>query len=487
MAVVTDLSPQASGIELLELLERREVSAVELTDLHLDRIGGDVGTSVNAVIATDADRSRAEAAEIDARRAAGDGVGPLGGLPITVKDSFDVAGFRTTHGRLSDSRIAAVDAPVVRRLRDAGAIVLGKTNVPVYLADFQAANDAFGRTTNPWDFGRSPGGSSGGSGAAVAAGLSALDLGSDLSGSLRVPVSWCGLFGHRPSNRLVSKLGHMPWPDGGSLEPSISVVGPLVRSAADLQPIMDAIIGLEGEEATALRIELPPARVESLEGCRVGLWLDDPVCVIDSETRSAIRGFADRLVGAGAKVEDLPEPPSVGGEALELFLRLCAGEIAHGLDDESWAFNRELAASDSSSPSAVQARRYQQLLKDALDDFEEVRSTMARWRAVFESYDIVLCPATPRAAIRHSDEPRDTRTTTIDDQVVESDVIFHWSCISSIGKLPATVVPVGLGGRSGLPIGAQLLGPFLEDRTPIRVAALAEADGLIGYQAPPGF
>jgi amidase len=321
----------------------------------------------------------------------------------------------------------------------------------------------------------------------VAAGLGVLDLGSDLSGSLRVPASWCGLFGHRPSNGLVSKLGHMPWPQGGRLEPMVSVVGPLVRSAADLGRVMDVIVGLEGDEATAFRIELPPTRVGSLDGCRVGVWIDDPACRIDTETRHAIRAFADALSDSGAMVEELAGPPSVGGDALELFLRLCAGEIAHGLDDEAWAFARSRAASDSTSPSAAQARRYHQPLREALDDFEEQRATMARWRKVFESTDVVLCPATPRVATPHSDEPRDTRTTTIDDEIVESDVIFEWSCLSSIGKLPATVVPVGLGARSGLPVGAQLLGPFLEDRTPIRVAELAEAEGLIEFVAPPGF
>jgi len=481
MTAVASSLAALDGTRMLADLEAGAITAAELLEAHLTLLDGS-GAELNAVVDTDREGARAAAQAVDAQRAAGETLGPLAGLPVTIKDAFDAKGMRTSHGRLSDARQATVDAPLVRRLREAGAIVVGKTNVPVYLADHQSVNADFGRTRNPFDPGRSPGGSSGGSGAAVAAGLAVADFGSDLAGSLRVPAAWCGLFGHRPSNGIVSKLGHMPWPEGGLLEPMVSAVGPMTRSAADTARFLDAIAGAEGLDSCAWRLELPPPRVESLAGTRVAVWLDDPACPVDSETRTAIRAFADALDHTGAHVEELTDPPVRGQEALDLFVRLQAGEVVHGLDDEAYARSVSLAR------ESAMARGHLQSLRDALRDFEAQRAIAVRWAEIHERYDVVLCPAAPCAAPPHSDIPADIRTLNLDGaEVPAAEAVGAWSRISSLGRGPATVVPLGAGHTSGLPVGAQLLGRYLDDRTPLKVAELAEQAGLIGFTAPKGW
>lgn len=479
MTASTDLLSRPAT-ELLDLLGRGELSAVELVDASLDRLAG-VGAAVHAVVDTDPERAQAAARRTDDRRAAGEPLGPLAGLPVTVKDAFDAAGLRTSHGRLLDARVADVDAPVVRRLRDAGAIVVGKTNVPVHLADYQSTNEDFGCTRNPHALDRSPGGSSGGAAAAVAAGLSVADLGSDLAGSLRVPASWCGLFGHRPSNGVVSKLGHMPWPQGGRLEPMISAVGPLTRSAADASLVLDALVGVEGPDARAWRIELPPARIRSLRGTRVAVWTEDPVALVDDETRSAIRRFADELADAGAHVEELAVPPVAGRDALDLFLRLQMGEVSHGLDGPAW----QAALASATEPGAAPARGQTQRLRDALADLERQLAVTEAWDGVHDRVDVVLCPATPTAAPVLSDVPIGDRGLEVDGATVSyGEQVPAWSLLSSLGRGPATVIPLGPGAASGLPIGAQLLGAYLDDRTPLAFARLAEAAGLLRFHPP---
>ncbi|KAA9166124.1 amidase [Amycolatopsis acidicola] len=485
MTAVAASLAAADGTRMLAELASGALTAVELLERHLALLDGP-GAALGAVVDTDREGARAAAVAVDAARDAGRPLGPLAGLPVTIKDAFDAKGMRTSHGRLSDAHQATEDAPLVRRLREAGAIVVGKTNVPVYLADHQSTNDDFGHTRNPFDPARSPGGSSGGAAAAVAAGLAVGDFGSDLSGSLRVPAAWCGLFGHRPSNGIVSKLGHLPWPRGGLLEPRVSAVGPMTRSAADSARFLDVLAGAEGLDAYAWRLELPPARVDALAGTRVAVWLDDAACPVDKETVAAIRAFADALAEAGADVEELTDPPVRGEEAIELFIRLQAGEVVHGLDDEACV--RSAALVDAPGRAGAMARGHLQSLRAALDDFEAQRQIAARWAEVHERYHVVLCPAAPCAAPPYSEVPAESRLLTLDGvEVPAADTVGAWSRISSVGGGPATVVPLGAGATSGLPIGAQLLGRYLDDRTPLRVAALAEEAGLIRFTAPKGW
>ncbi|PRY11104.1 amidase family protein [Kineococcus rhizosphaerae] len=453
------------GGELLAQLAAGEFSATDLVQAHLDRIAGP-GAVLNAFTLVDADGALTAAKEVDRARAAGEPLGPLAGLPISVKDSVDVAGLRSTHGRLSDAYVATVDAPAVRRLREAGCVVLGKTNLPVYLSGHESANETFGRTLNPWDLQRSSGGSSGGASAAVAGGLAVADLGSDLAGSLRMPAAWCGLSGHRPSNGVVSKLGNLPWPPGGLLEPQVSAIGPITRTAADAAAFFAAMAGPEGPEAVGWRLELPPARATALAGVRVGVWLDDEACPVDAETRSAITGLADALERAGAVVAEFTDPPVAGHADLELFCRLQAGEVVHGFDEERFAEHVAAAAAGSGFSRAVTATHRQ-----VLADWEAQRAAMARWARRFEDVDVVLAPAVPRTATRYGED-------------VDAAALVSWNRLTSIGKLPSTVLALGPGAESGLPVGVQVLGPYLEDHTPLTFAVLAEAAGLAGWKAP---
>jgi amidase len=477
---------QESATSLLSRLQRRELSAVELVETCCALIAQRDG-ELGALTDFDPEPAIAAARSVDSARGRTEELGPLAGLPLTIKSSIDAVGFRSTHGRLSDARMPVRDAPAVRRLRAAGGIVLGKTNVPIFLNDYQSSNPDFGVTRNPWDPTRTAGGSSGGSGAAVAAGFATADLGSDLAGSLRIPAAWCGLFGHKPSTGIVSKTGHLPWPDQGVLEPMISAVGPITRSAADLRLFFDQLVGVEGPAAVGWRIALPPPRVTGIRGIRIGVWLDDEACPADRETRDAISGFADRLASTGARVESLSKPPGSGEPGAELFRRLQASEVVHGFDDESWESNLAIADSEA-GPTGAFARRVTQSFRAGMAALEsQARITQAWADEVFTRFDVVLCPAVSRPATVLEELPLEQRRVAVDDAFIPGDDLFNWSRLANLPKLPGTVVPLGPGPASGLPVGAQLLGPYLEDLTPLQLAIDCEAAELIRYIPAPSW
>jgi amidase len=473
---VTDPDPVLlDATAQLELLAAGALSAAELLERHLarrDAVDGPLG----AIVDVDLDRARADAARVDADRAAGRPLGPLAGIPITVKDAFDVAGMRTSHGRLSDAHRATADAPAVARLRAAGAIPYGKTNVPVLLADYQTANADFGRTRNPWDAARTAGGSSGGSAVAVASGLSALDLGSDLAGSIRMPAAWNGVFGHRPSNGLVSKLGHLPWPTDGLLEPPVSVSGPLARSARDL----DLVVPLLAE-----RTGLPAPRIAALRGARIGVWTDAAVAPVEPEMRAALAALADALAHAGCTVVEIHDPPGADADGLALFARLEHAEIAFSLDDATWALAQ--AAREDDGPTGEWARLVTRSVRDATRDAADQRLLSRRWsEEVFSRVDVVIAPAVPGAAPLSDERPSAGRVLEIDGVVHRApEAVSAWSRLVGLGMLPATVVPLGPGAASALPLGAQLIGPFLGDRTTLGLAVLLEQAGLVRFDPAP--
>ena len=287
---------------LLRALAAREISAVELTRHTINRIEF-LDSRINAVVVRDFERAVAAAVEADKALAAGERR-PLLGLPMTVKEAFNVAGLPTTWGfpRGKDLR-PAEDAVIVARAKAAGAIILGKTNVPVALADWQSYNDIYGTTNNPWDVSRTPGGSSGGSAASLAAGFVPLELGSDIGGSLRAPAHFCGVFAHKPSQALVPSRGHTP--PGAPAVPvdiDLAVVGPMARSARDLELLLDVIAGPDEPIATAYRLALPPPRRNALKDFRVLVLDDHPLLPTAASVRGAVERLADRLVRTGAKV-----------------------------------------------------------------------------------------------------------------------------------------------------------------------------------------
>ena len=357
--------PFRSATELAAAVRAGEISSTELVDCYLGRIE-ELNPALGAVVTVDADRARREATAADRHLAGGAAAGPLHGLPVTVKDCLETAGLRTTCGAPElAGYVPEHDAEAVARLRRAGAIVIGKTNLPAWASDCQTYNELFGTTGNPWDAARTPGGSSGGAAAAVAAGLSALDLGSDLGGSLRIPAAWCGVYTLKPSFGIVPVRGHIPPPPGVLAEVDIGVVGPLARSAADLDLLLAVLAGPDQQEAAAWRLELPAAPARDAGQWRVAVWPDEPGWPLDRTVAGRLRAAADSLAAAGLSVTEAR--PVDLGESLDVAQRLIQGGIAGVLPEPAFAELAGRAAGldpGDQSPPARFARNITQSARD---------------------------------------------------------------------------------------------------------------------------
>jgi amidase len=440
-----------SGADLVHALRNREINSRELLEDYLNRID-ELNPALNAVVTLDVDAARAAATAADEATTRGHDVGVLHGLPITVKDAFETAGLRTTSGAPElAGYVPARDADAVARLRAAGAVVFGKTNLPVFAMDWQSANPVFGVTNNPWDLTRTPGGSSGGAAAAVSAGLTGLELGSDIRGSLRQPAHNCGVFALKPSFGLVPVRGHIPGPPGTLSAPDMAVAGPIGRSADDLDLALDVLAGPDEAAATAWRLRLPAPRGRSLRDYRIAVWLDDPVCPVDGAVLEVLTAAVEELRRAGAHIDDAMRPVDLA-EASEVFEALFA---ARGL-----ARRRELEPRGRAPPAAG-----------------------ARWQQYFTRFDVVLTPVSPVAAIHHDLAGSvDSRTITVNGMQRPYTDQSTWTGLAGAAYLPAVAAPVGLA-RDGLPVGMQVIAPYLEDRTAIDVARHLERL-LGGYRRP---
>ncbi|MQY18372.1 amidase [Nocardia macrotermitis] len=473
--------------ELVTALRAGEVTSSELTDEAIARIERD-DTAINAICVPTFERAREAAREADMARARGEDR-PLLGIPLTVKESYNIAGFPTTWGmpQFADFR-PADDAVQVARVEAAGAVILGKTNVPFMLGDIQSYNEIYGATSNPWDLTRTPGGSSGGSAAALASGFGALSIGSDIAGSLRVPAHFCGIYSHKPSFGLASVRGHVP-PPAPALpsDRDLAVVGPMARSARDLSLLLDVMAGPDPlTHGIAYRLELPHARHERLGDFRVLIIEDHPLIPTGNAVRAGVNRVADALVAAGARVErHSPLLPDLA-EAGVLYLQLLMSNLAAEFPEQAYDAMREHAAKLDPDGRGVDAERLRGAVFSHRDWMAaDARRTRHRqgWREVFGAFDAVVCPITPTPAFPH-DHDFDIRTRRIDidgsahpfgDQLV-------WPGVATMPGLPATAIPTGLSPE-GLPVGVQLIGPMFEDRTPLRLAELLEQE-IGGFQEP---
>lgn len=477
-----------TATETLAELAARRIGAEELLDHYVARRDALDG-AVNAVIATDVDGARRAAREVDARRAAGAALPPLAGLTMTIKDSFEVAGMTATCGipDLAQHRPAR-DADAVARLRAAGAVIYGKTNCPLGVSDHQSYNPLFGITRNPWDTARTPGGSSGGSAAALAAGFCALELGSDIGGSIRLPSHFCGVYGHKPSWGLVPGRGHIPPPPGVVAPPApLAVIGPLARSAADLELALSVLAGPTDDEAPAWSLQLPPPRHERLRDFRVALWLD--AYPVDGAYAAAIERFAQALAAEGVAVERLRQGPVDPAASWDTYLDLLFGVIGMGAPEAELAAYQ--AAAKGAPPDGYAARlaraTAQPLRQWALQSARQ-SALRRQWAVFFERYDLLLCPVAMTQAFAHQTEdghgpvPQIARTLQVDGAPRPYLENLMWPGLTTVAHLPATARP--LGERvGGLPAGVQIVGPCLHDHTPLRFAALC--DQAFGRSGPP--
>ena len=478
--------PFGSAVQLARAVRTGKVGAVELLQAYLERVDR-LNPAINAVVVDDRAAALKQARAADRALAKGVKVGPLHGVPITVKESFNLVGQPTTWGFPElKGNIATADAVVVQRLRAAGAVIFGKTNVPLSLADFQSYNEVYGTTNNPWDHTRGPGGSSGGSAAATAAGLSGLEYGSDIGGSIRNPAAYCGVYGHKPTFGIVPKRGQTI--DNSILtEGDISVVGPIARSAADLALALDVTAGPDVLLAPGWKLQLPKAPT-SLRGLRVAVWSDQPdIAPVDDEVRDRIEAAGDALRRAGAKVHYDVRPEFDPAEAHETYQRLLMALMAPPGD----AY-REMVARAAALDPADRGPYAQQLRWSTASYREFAIAANARehlrwaWRRFFDDFDVLLAPVTATAAFPHDQsQPMGLRTMTVNGSEVPYFGQLFWAGLAVASYLPATVAPVG-PTATGLPVGVQVIGAELADRTTIWVAGQI-GQLLGGFTPPPGY
>lgn len=459
----------------------KQVSSRELVLAAMERIDR-VDRDINAVVRTDLDAALAAAATADEAVREGRPLGPLHGVPITLKDSLQTKGLITTSGAPELAEfVPQIDADPVARYKAAGAIVLGKTNLPIWAGDVQSFNDVYGTTSNPFDLDRSPGGSSGGSAAALAAGLTPIEIGSDIGGSIRNPAGMCGVVGHKPSFGLCSARGQIPGMPGTLTQADIAVVGPMARNVDDVELGLDLLAGPDEWMAKAWRVELPPARTTDPTKLRVGAWLDDPDCRVSTEIVALLEGAASALEQMGAAVDTDARPDLTFAKSLRTFDELISAALAG-----SWSLAElEQMAGATDVEGGLGVVHAAQRHRSWLGSNERRLQLRARWHEFFANHDVMLMPVSPRAAIPHDHSmPMSKRTIEVDGQQRPYTDQMAWMGIVGVVYLPSTVVPVGQTS-DGLPVGIQVVGPYLEDRTCLAVARMLE-EALGGFVRPQG-
>ena len=472
----------ASALEAAEAIRKKHISSFELTQQTFARID-EYNPRLNAFTYQLGEEALARAKHADEVQASGKSLGSLHGVPVHVKESYGVAGHPCTWGipALKDSK-APSNSEVVARLLSAGAVLIGATNVPIGLGDCQSYNQIYGTTNNPWDVKRTPGGSSGGSAAALAAGLGYLSVGSDIGGSIRTPAHFCGVYGHKPSLDLVNMQGHLP--GGQHQDPGFSTLlavgGPLARSAEDLLAALRVLGGPADYSAKAWKWELPAARHESLREFRVGYALDDPYCTVTPETKAVLENTIQKLERAGATLKR-GWPAGVKIEELNQNYRFNLDAFIFSVEtpEQQEAERKEAAASGKVMPGLVSFADWQQ------QNFRRLRYR-AQWQSYFDEVDVFLSPVAFTTAFQHDHtEPHDKRKIATVHGPRDYDDMGRWIAHATLTGCPATIAPVGRG-EGGLPVGLQIMGPYWEDATPIIFAKLL-AQLLGGFVAPPGY
>jgi amidase len=458
----------ATAAEMAAAVRAKYISARELVEHTFQRIDA-INPTLNAIVGDLRQPALTRAAEADKALADGRVLGPLHGVPITIKESFAYRGTPNTWG-LPDlaHAISPRTAVAIERLESAGAIVVGKTNVPVMLADWQSSNPVYGTTNNPWDLSRTPGGSTGGGAAAVAAGIGALTMGTDLSGSLRVPAQFCGVYAHKPSLDLISMEGVQPGPWDGAPGPpmDLAVVGPMARDARDLALTLDVLGGPRDDDRKAWTWRMPAPRRTRLQDFRIGYIVEDPIAPIASDVRNVYGKLMSALRKTGATMQEGWPAGADVRAAAETYGFLLMSFVTADLTGKR--------------PSTYDHARW-------LRETMQRHAFRAVWTKYFESCDVFLLPASFTAAFPHDHtqpiEKRVVKTSDGPRPYVQNS--SYWISVASLSGLPSTVAPIGLTAEH-LPVGIQILAPMWEDATSIEFAALL-SDVTGGFVVPPVF
>ncbi|MDJ0878114.1 MAG: amidase [Halieaceae bacterium] len=475
------------AFELAADIKAGELSSLQVLEFFLERVAS-LNPALNAVVALDIERAKTRAAEADAAAQRGEDWGPLHGVPLTIKDALCTEGIVTVGG-IPECRdnVPASNAVAVQRYVDAGAIIFGKTNVPFMSSDLQSFNEVYGTTNNPWNVERTCGGSSGGAAAAVAAGLTPLELGSDIGGSIRTPSHFNGVFGHKPSFGIVSQRGHLPPGEKVISESDLSVVGPIGTNPEDLEQALDILVAPNPEDARAYSITLPPARTNDVAKLRVAVWSDDSFCPVDSEIRDAIETAANSLEAAGATV-DRNARPAVDPQTNQVnYAIMLMAAMGGGMPDAVYEMMKEMA--DGSDPAdlslpVLQARGIAASHREWTKQMEKREHIRRAWSAFFEDYDVLLCPCAFTTAFAHDHNPdMHARRLNINGEERPYLDVLGWAGLTLNALLPVTAVPVGTAS-DGMPIGVQVVADYLEDRTALAAAKMLQEHHR-GFQAPP--
>jgi amidase len=477
----------ATATELTQAIRDRRISSRELLEdllVRSERLNQDL----NAIVAFDIDRARAAAAAADDATIRGESEGPLHGLPMTVKDVWETEGLVTTSGAPELAHyVPTVDAIGVARLKQAGAIIFGKTNTPMYAGDWQTYNDVYGRSNNPWDLGRTPGGSSGGAAAAVAAGLTPLEFGSDIGGSIRLPSHCCGVYGLKPSWGVVPVRGHIPGPPGSLLTVDVGVAGPMARSVTDLRAAFDVLAGPLPEDAAGWRLDLDAGRpIGSVSELRVATVFGDGTDLVPlaADVSDSLADFAARLSDAGAAVEAVRLPVPLA-DALRTWRDVTMPILAMGLPDDEFASLATLQGAPGDDEVTSIGRAMTSRFRDAMRATQTRQVQREAWAGFFNRYDVVLAPALPTVAILHdTDRPPPERMIDIGGIPVPHYRAAAWFCALGVMLMPIVALPVGLS-QAGLPVGVQVIGPFLSDLRLLRIAELLDSAAGAGFTPPP--
>lgn len=476
---MTDLTKRTARTLAADLAAKK-ISAREVLDAHLARNDA-LAKKLNAVIATDISRAQKDAAAIDEARARGKTLGPLAGIPMTIKDGYDVenmpavSGAPMFAGRAKD----CADADLVHLTRDAGAVIWGKTNVPFMLGDFQSYNAVYGTTNNPYDVTRTPGGSSGGAAAALATGITPLEIGSDIGGSLRHPANFCGVCSLKPTWGVLPMRGHVPPPPGAYVETDLGVGGPMARNVDDLKMLWSVLRGT------------PEQKRRDVKGARIAIWDEEKGFPLSAAVRDGVKRAGDALAAQGAHVERT-KPGIDTDQMMRSYMQLLVAVMAGGFPETLLADMEKTRAEDRTAYAAgaslygpeayrlfatarvselAHAMVARQAQKDALAEF-------------FKSTDAIVMPITPVPAFAHDQsEPPASRSVTIDNETWPYFSMLSWIALATSLHAPALAVQAGQTPE-GLPVGVQIVGPWNSEDRLFDYAASIE-DGTGGFRPPP--